>query len=650
MKVAVQEFTPYQDSLKWDIHNQYYQSKGQKAWQNHDIPFNITSNYRAAWQKAKLIVESLIQQKISANETIYVLETGGGLGLFAYYFIQAFKDICIQTSLPYIKQLKYFLTDYSKQTLLEIADFAQIKQLQNEKILELYVLDASQPDTMVSLKGNSYELNYQQLSAVISNYQHCCFPIAILKAENEQFHQKWIDLNYIMVSVDNKVDQAEKHSIYQSIIHNLIDELNQVIASDDQPEDPKIKLFYYFMIQGIQRTITHFANEFEIPPEDPDLDIKEYLRNYILQTSLTCFIEKYKNDIKDDEDFQLKYDQFIEELAPVKELFTQLIQIGVLDSIFNPMTLSLNNLNETSKYLPVKLSAICADKYEIDTLKHYAKKFKKATIPYPFLTLKSIKLFLRKLKNGGVILISDKALLNETDMVKHNDFTSTIHGNSIAHLVNFPLIEHWLKIQNISSMRTNDELDSIFNMMIINSPEVPKAINQRFSELFIERNLNLECHDYLVAGQNFLSTQKYSLAEIYFKKALRFRPEDTTLNYFLGLVNFNNGKSEVALEYLLKSEHDEFQKLNFPIVIAGIYTQLMRYEEAIEYYHKAIEFEENSALYFNIGYCWQELKNDKKAYKFYKIALALNPDDKDIPRAISEIKERVFLEWKESLN
>ena len=150
MRIKIQDKIPYQQALKWQWHHSYLHNRGTEAWLNNEIPFAITSNYRAAWQNARMIFEVLQSQpqRKGKPEPIYILETGGGLGVFALNFLRAFTALCQEAGTDYFERLHYLLTDYSHKTLEEVALNPYISDWREQGTLELYVMDLTEPDTM----------------------------------------------------------------------------------------------------------------------------------------------------------------------------------------------------------------------------------------------------------------------------------------------------------------------------------------------------------------------------------------------------------------------------------------------------------------------------------------------------------------------
>src|SRR5436305_1853534 len=175
MKIKIQESVPYKDSLKWQIHNNYFQKKGIDAWKLADIPFHITSNYQAAYQNAKVIFEVInnISKASKLKETFYILEVASGLGLFAINFFEAFSKICKQQKKDYHKNIHYMVTDYSEKNLRELSSNVYLSELLKDGLLDFYILDAMNLEGIKQLNNKEFTLKKEMIDVVIANYIHC---------------------------------------------------------------------------------------------------------------------------------------------------------------------------------------------------------------------------------------------------------------------------------------------------------------------------------------------------------------------------------------------------------------------------------------------------------------------------------------------
>lgn len=70
---------------------------------------------------------------------------------------------------------------------------------------------------------------------------------------------------------------------------------------------------------------------------------------------------------------------------------------------------------------------------------------------------------------------------------------------------------------------------------------------------------------------------------------------------------------------------------------AVCFIKLEKYHEAIAYIQKALLLKKESKYYFNLGYCYCLLKDNKKALLNFNRASAMNHEDKDCIKAIDFI-------------
>jgi tetratricopeptide (TPR) repeat protein len=103
---------------------------------------------------------------------------------------------------------------------------------------------------------------------------------------------------------------------------------------------------------------------------------------------------------------------------------------------------------------------------------------------------------------------------------------------------------------------------------------------------------------------------------------------DFLTNYRNAQSNYNSGNYKKALNQINKtielSDINDWKQYAFK---ANVLEDLQDFEKAIEYYEKAININLNDdnvyALYHQIGYCYLNQKNDKKASEFYSYAIDL---------------------------
>src|SRR5580765_2761490 len=87
-------------------------------------------------------------------EPLFVLELGIGVGLFARYFLDAFRDLCQQHNKDYYGRLCYIAADRSKQMLLDVCRHGVLANHPGRYVLR--VVDAMAPD-----KGLLHDVLFQ---------------------------------------------------------------------------------------------------------------------------------------------------------------------------------------------------------------------------------------------------------------------------------------------------------------------------------------------------------------------------------------------------------------------------------------------------------------------------------------------------------
>jgi hypothetical protein len=83
------------------------------------VPFVINNDGVLSRQAAELLFTSLVEAEKTAplEPRIFVLELGIGVGLFARFFLDAFKALCAQHAKNYYRRLTYVAGDRSERML-----------------------------------------------------------------------------------------------------------------------------------------------------------------------------------------------------------------------------------------------------------------------------------------------------------------------------------------------------------------------------------------------------------------------------------------------------------------------------------------------------------------------------------------------------
>ena len=175
------QFVRFDKSPLWEIHRNYFQTVGIKAWQKGHIPYSGVCNFTEAYKKARLFISNL---NVSQPEgLIRVLEVGAGYGEFAKNFLSAFQAICLAENLDYYARLEYHLSDFSQITLDELKASERLKEYQEH--ISFIVFDAL--DKYSTLDKSSYDI-------LFANYLLDQFPARIFAQTNKGYLEKYISI------------------------------------------------------------------------------------------------------------------------------------------------------------------------------------------------------------------------------------------------------------------------------------------------------------------------------------------------------------------------------------------------------------------------------------------------------------------------
>src|SRR5260370_27772632 len=120
-RAVIQDFCALAESLEWDLGQQYLRQRGNKAFISDasPVPFVVNNDGNLSRNAAEVFFASLeaAARQGPLEDEIFVLELGIGVGLFARYFLDAFRDLCAQHGRDYYERLCYIAADRSEQML-----------------------------------------------------------------------------------------------------------------------------------------------------------------------------------------------------------------------------------------------------------------------------------------------------------------------------------------------------------------------------------------------------------------------------------------------------------------------------------------------------------------------------------------------------
>ncbi len=130
---VIQDFVPLAKSLEWNLGQTYLKERGSAAFTTDasPVPFVVNNDGTLSRHAAEVFYESLeasgaeqVRQGATnerrEEEDLYVLELGVGVGLFARFFLDHFKELCRKNGRDYYQRLCYILADKSPRMLLDV--------------------------------------------------------------------------------------------------------------------------------------------------------------------------------------------------------------------------------------------------------------------------------------------------------------------------------------------------------------------------------------------------------------------------------------------------------------------------------------------------------------------------------------------------
>ncbi len=188
---VIQDFVPLRESVEWRLGQEYLRQRGNKAFLSdaHPIPFVINNDGTLSHSAAAVLFASLEAANKAGGlpAELLVLELGIGVGLFARYFLDAFRDLCDRHQRDYYDRLTYIAADRSERMLRDVARHGVLAGHPGRYRLRL--VDAMAPEERlprdVMFRGGPEK----PLRAVFLNYLLDCLPAAPLEFEGNQARQ-----------------------------------------------------------------------------------------------------------------------------------------------------------------------------------------------------------------------------------------------------------------------------------------------------------------------------------------------------------------------------------------------------------------------------------------------------------------------------
>jgi tetratricopeptide (TPR) repeat protein len=126
-RAVIQDYVPLCESLEWLLGQRYLKDRGSAAFtvDSSPVPFVVNNDGTLSRHAAEVFFQSLAvsdqQSAISREQDIIVLELGVGVGLFARFFLDHFRELARKHKKDYYDRLSYVLGDKSPRMLLDVS-------------------------------------------------------------------------------------------------------------------------------------------------------------------------------------------------------------------------------------------------------------------------------------------------------------------------------------------------------------------------------------------------------------------------------------------------------------------------------------------------------------------------------------------------
>ena len=182
---VLQEFCPLADSLEWQLGQRYLHQRGSKAFTTDasPVPFVVNNDGSLSRLTAEVFFSNLsaAEQASCVEPEICVLELGIGVGLFARFFLDAFRHLCRQNSKDYYDRLIYIAADCSEQMLRDAA--RQGIFADHPGRYQLRIADALDPFRSLLHDCAFLGSLKKPIRAVFLNYLLDCLPASVLEID-----------------------------------------------------------------------------------------------------------------------------------------------------------------------------------------------------------------------------------------------------------------------------------------------------------------------------------------------------------------------------------------------------------------------------------------------------------------------------------
>lgn len=195
MKVPLEEFVPYDKSVRYKLHEAFYRLSGGEAWTEGRIPFYASSNYAIARQHASVVLQVVAElaraRRLGPREKVWLLEVGSGNGTFAANFLRALEVGAGEAGVKLLKRLRYVMSDVSAQAVRDSIASGPLAARVEDGVLVPAIFDLENPQAITDLDGKPID---KPFAVMLTNYVCCVAPLKIVKQAGQEHFERYVRL------------------------------------------------------------------------------------------------------------------------------------------------------------------------------------------------------------------------------------------------------------------------------------------------------------------------------------------------------------------------------------------------------------------------------------------------------------------------
>ncbi len=190
-RTLIQDFCPLPESIEWQLGQNYLRERGNRAFINdpEPVPFVVNNDGSLSANAAAVCFASLLaaDQAGTLEPEIFVLELGIGVGLFARFFLDAFRSLCEEHHKDYYDRLCYVAGDYAPAMLQDARRHGVFANHPGRYVTR--VVDALAPADSLANDPLFAGMSGKPFRAVFLNYLLDCLPATVLRIEEKETRQ-----------------------------------------------------------------------------------------------------------------------------------------------------------------------------------------------------------------------------------------------------------------------------------------------------------------------------------------------------------------------------------------------------------------------------------------------------------------------------